>query len=326
MEKKDYDSISTTIFEATENFPLLIKDYEILDTKSDFTDLFTKLTEAANPNNELILGKSYTTFIKEEASNLLLKDLNGETKNGFLSILNKIISNPIVGSIINSNPVGSLVTQVINSASNFVSQKIDGCNLCEKTLKYTESIKQDRIKEFSNKIQPFVVYYDKILAADRSVSQKLEVYKVILKENRKEASEKNIKLRSTILNPTKPGVSLTIQVNSLLNVNNSNYRDIIDNDQVKKAYELSKTYKFYKNTFSRYNQEFSKIFSVYLNLYYQALSDLKSYASANNYDSTRIEELQSMIKIFINKHATVNLSTEITNPGQNKIKSIKIKL
>ncbi|KQS91717.1 hypothetical protein [Chryseobacterium sp. Leaf394] len=323
-DKKDYDSISKTIHHASENYPILIKDFEILETKSDFTDLFAKLTTAANPNNEELLGKSYTSFIKEEAKNILLKDLKDEAKSGFLSILTKITSIPIVNAVINSNPVGAIVSQVINSASNFVSQKIDGCNLCEKTLKYTESIQQNRINEFSKKIQPFVDYYDKILIADRAISQNLEVYKVILKENRNQASVKNIQLGSLIVDPTRPWTSRSVLLNNLLNVNDGNYRQSIDNDKVQKLYAVAKTYKLYESNYLRYNQEFSKMFSIYLDAYYKALNELKSYALLNNYTTNKIEELQLLIKTFINKYATANVGSEISNPSTNKTKSIRL--
>ena len=302
IDKNNYEATKLSIEQSLEDFPALIKDYEILKTKSDFSELFTKLTQAANPNNDsLIIGKSYTTFIKEEAEKILTVDLNGEAKKGFLTVLNKITSIPIIGDIINTNPIASMATQVISSASNFLDKKIDGCAFCKKSLQYGNDVKQARIDSFINRIQPYVAYYDKILTADRVFNQQLRIYQ-------EKFDDKNIRVRKDYsilctnfkIDMTKPKVS---QIQKYFNVSNNNYYDVLSDSVIIRGKETAKRFELYESNLQLFNEEFSKLFAIYLQNYLESLETLKEFAEIQNYPTSGIDELKSDIDNFIDKYA-----------------------
>src|SRR5688572_779547 len=90
IDKAKLDSIRKSVEISMERFPTLISNFNRLNEASDYTSLFTKLNAAANPNNDSLFGKSYTSFIKDEARNILMVDLKGEARSGFSNILTKI--------------------------------------------------------------------------------------------------------------------------------------------------------------------------------------------------------------------------------------------
>lgn len=141
IDKDNYEKTKSDLLIVAENYPVLMQKYKILEATTDFSILLSELTHAANPSNDSLLGDSYNNFIIKNAKDILLTDLESNASKGFSFILDKINNIPIIGDVINSNPVASMVTQVVSSASNFLNHKV-----VKKTIQYGEGINQQKLE------------------------------------------------------------------------------------------------------------------------------------------------------------------------------------
>jgi len=163
----DYCLIRHEIYEAFTGVPQLEYDFKSTSEKIAVTGLFTKLMQANNPSSD-ILGFRFNDIILEACNRHFLDSIaEKEEKRRFGSIIRKIIENPVVTSLANTNPVTSVVTAIISTVAGFTTAELtmekEGNRIRDIDLKNREPVKEENIQAFREELQVYIDFYDAMI-------------------------------------------------------------------------------------------------------------------------------------------------------------------
>ena len=138
LYKNNYDIISNNIQEIY-NLERQLKEYE---EAYKFALSGTIVANLVNPTSNA-LGTSFKETVISNSSKILAGDLSVSKKNKFENIMQMAIS-PIVSGLLVSNPIGSIVNNVVQQAVTY-----------DKGV-----IKKDNIDLFIKSLQPHIIFYE----------------------------------------------------------------------------------------------------------------------------------------------------------------------
>ncbi|MCA6420451.1 MAG: hypothetical protein IM574_12155 [Cytophagales bacterium] len=155
-----YIKTKYTILNSIQNGPKLEFDFKRVKENIQLTGIFAKISKANNPTDD-ILGVSFVDVVSKAAETHLLSSLPVADRPRFSEIVDKIIKNPIIGSLLNSNPVTSVVASITNSAANFFNSKIAGSNFNNAAIETKNLFDQKKLENFNLELAPYISFYDK---------------------------------------------------------------------------------------------------------------------------------------------------------------------
>jgi hypothetical protein len=173
-----YCVLREEIFEAFINLPQLDFDFKRTSEKIAVTGLFTKLMQANNPSSD-ILGFRFTEVVFSSSERHLCNTLKDERdKKRFTQVIGKIIDNPVVTSLANTNPVTSVVAAIISTIAGFTTSRVDiekdGGKIQEISVTQEDAFDQKSIAAFRSELQVYIDFYDALIIASSEYLEGLD--------------------------------------------------------------------------------------------------------------------------------------------------------
>jgi hypothetical protein len=165
----EYCSVRNQLFEAFSNITRLDAEFRNTSDKIAVTGLFTRLIQASNPTSD-ILGFRFTDIIYSAVDKHFTGYLPDEKeRKRFGQVIGKIIDNPIVSSLANTNPITSVAAAIISTIAGYTTSKVqlqkDGTKVKDVTLAQEDAFDTRSINAFRDDLQDYIEFYDAMIIA-----------------------------------------------------------------------------------------------------------------------------------------------------------------
>jgi hypothetical protein len=298
-----YCLIRSEIFEAFTNVSQLDFNFRNTADKIAVTGLFTKLMQANNPTSD-ILGFRFTEIIfssSEKHFKNLLKD--EKDKKRFSQVVSKIIDNPVVSALANTNPVTSVVTSIISIVAGFTTSRAEvekeGGRVKNVTLDQQDAFENKGITAFRNELKVYIDFYDALIIASREYLEGLEQldrkYSYLIQSVKDYKTELYCELD---FNESK----MLMQLARLLpdaTVKGVNFNEIMQDSRILKSQQLSRKYPILKQAVISFKKEYNTLLFNFLSDYIKTLKTAKDFPDSD-IDKTKTDDLVRDIESFIN--------------------------
>lgn len=298
-----YCLLRSEIFEAFTNVSQLDFDFKNTTDKIAVTGLFTKLMQANNPTSD-ILGFRFSEIIFT-ASEKHFKDVlkNEGDKRRLSQVICKIIENPVVSSLANTNPVTSVVAAIISCVAGFTTSRAvvekDGGRIKDITVEQQDVVDNRGISAFRNELKVYIDFYDALIIASREYMEGLDEL------NRKYAylsqavREYKTELYSGIgFNES----SLLAQLAKTLPdpaIKGINFSCMIKDPRIRKSRALAGKYPVLQEAVSSFKKEYNTLLFNFLTHYIKTLKMAGEFPD-RDIDKAKTDALIADIDSFIN--------------------------
>lgn len=298
-----YSLLRSEIFEAFTNVSQLDFNFKNTADKIAVTGLFTKLMQANNPTSD-ILGFRFTEIIfssSEKHFKNLLKD--EKDKKRFSQVVSKIIDNPVVSSLVNTNPVTSVVSSIISVVAGFTTSRAEvekeGGRIKNVTVEQQDAFENKGISAFRNELQVYIDFYDALIIASKEYLEGLNQldrkYAYLVKSvtdykaelyNELDFNESKLlmQLAKLLPDPAAEGIS---------------FSDIIHDPKIQKSQLLTRKYPVLQQAVISFKKEYNTLLYNFLSDYIKTLKTAKDFPDSD-IDKTKTDELINDIETFIN--------------------------
>lgn len=302
-----YCLLRTEIFEAFTCLPQLDFDFKRTAEKIAVTGLFTKLMQANNPTSD-ILGFRFTDVIfnaSEKHFRSVLK--NDQDKKRFSQVIGKIVDNPIISSLANTNPVTSVVAAIISTIAGFTTSRVevekDGGRIQDVSVSQEDAFDHKSITAFRDELQVYIDFYDALIIASSDYLEGLEElkgkYSYLVKSvseykselySALDANENNILLRLTKLLPDPA-------------IKQIDYHLVFNDPIIVKSQLLARKFPVLQLAVNDFKKDYNALLFNYLNTYIKTLETANDFPD-ENIDKSKTEELISDIRAFMERQKT----------------------
>jgi len=168
----EYSILRHQIFEAFSQSAKLNTDYLITTDKMAVTGLFTRLLQANNPTSDILGFRFHETIMKAAEKHFTSEVKSATEKSRLHQIISKLVNNPVVASVINTNPITSVTASIINTVAGFSTTEIaiekEGNKVRNVSALTMDAFSQQSIEAFRTELQPYIQFYDALnLSAGR---------------------------------------------------------------------------------------------------------------------------------------------------------------
>lgn len=291
------------IFKAFTHVSQLDFDFKNTADKIAVTGLFTKLMQANNPTSD-ILGFRFTEIIFSASEKHFKEALKDEgDKKRFSQVISKIIDNPVVSSLANTNPVTSVVAAIINIVAGFTTSRTEvekeGGRIKDVTVEQQDAFENRGISAFRNELKEYIDFYDALIIASCDYLEGLDAL------NRKFAN-----LIQSVTDYKKElyteldfkESNLLMQLAKLLPdpaADGINYSGIIHDPKIQKSQLLARKYPVLQQAVSSFKKEYNTLLFNFLSDYIKTLKTARDFPSGD-IDKTKTDALVTDIETFIN--------------------------
>ncbi len=251
-------------------------------------DLILKLMNIRSPTSNA-LGFEFIEIIKEEVATSITKDLPQKEKNLWGRIVSKITNNEFVATILKTNTVTNIVSNIVTSAANFLS-------IGNKAKEIDDGIKQDRINDFLQSITPYIDYYKEL---DNLVTQ-YQVNNLDLQKEYDQVIEDGKTFHTKLINQLGYKQELLLSEQLKLELKNKFGEEIYKFKSLKNDNKLLKAISIAKD-FSRINDEFKALEEKYTQTFLTFLEGFQAKINSsetifnNKIDKDKLKELENEI-------------------------------
>ncbi len=289
MIKDKYNDMSVVIYNAVQKTPVLEANYNALIQQQELTELFTALTEAANPTSD-VLGFKFTDVVTKFANQSFTVEDKPKATSRLKTIIGELLTNPVVDSLVKANPITSAVSSIVQSVAGFsdATLKSEG-PLKKDTIDTALPIQQNNIDNFKKLLAPYISVYDKMIEAR---NQYLAHQTILSKLS--DALGKTVKGYDTQLStslgfkPEDTGMPYTQQLAALLKINDENsydeYSRVVNLQNVKAGYNLSTRYPILESSVNQFRTEYNDALRSFLDAFREGLVNAKSLKDPNFLD------------------------------------------
>lgn len=263
-------------------------DSVIKGIKAD--QLMIKLSEVNNPSAS-VLGFNFFAVINKACEEHLLSELPEEQKVTFREFINRIVNNPIIKAVLNSNPVTKMVSSVIDRVDTFMSTEVAKKGK-EIVTKMKHVIQEKKVTNFYNSLKKYIDFYDALLEASSQYKTAVENVLIKYKGLQNEYSGYYNKFIETLgLDKNK---DLVPQLNTMFKIHvvhtSQNYSEIIENEKIKAGFELADKFKIFQQTVALIKADYNAVLIKYLEANALALETSKSFSddSIDKSETTKI--------------------------------------
>lgn len=312
IKKDQWSANKRSITSAFDKSLRMESELKIYNTEIDRTSkILSTLLDASNPNYQIFGNKSYTDVIIDKAKTRFGTTIQGDNKTRFESILDKIANSKIL-KFLGANPIGSIVSTVVNTAANFLSYNRDKDGYTKDT---STPVAQPQIDNFLNDIEPIINYYNQLLSANNNF--KLSLKK--LSSERDKFNDVIIGSRANLLKKLKINIKSENPTIDFINLYDDTkdeyqtYADLVDNinikDAIPDALKLNDTEVLFEQYKTNYREAVGKLTQESIT----ALASAKKYAQNNGQSTNTIDALIDQL----------NNPTDSKDPATKAIKDYK---
>lgn len=323
--KQEYEKVSQNIQDAIFDSQELENRYEEVIKNIELADFMLLLGSANNPTNDNLGFNTFNIIMKiaEETLASELKDSDRDKpKTRFLDIVSKVINNPIADILLKSNPVGAVVTNVMNVASNFINTTAGGGVLKKAYAVTNDVIKKDRLNQFSGELKQIELFYSQLLSVTNNFRNRLD-----------DIESKNINLKVSLIDYYERFLS-TLGINSetriidqfneifkLTEVNGGlNYLEVLAKQEIIKASEIVEKMPAFESQVSTFIREFEESFVKFVNEYIQVLDSALTWEDYD-IDKEKLTAYIAEIKRYRDEKFQI---TERVNPTSGEVVAFSI--
>jgi len=307
-ENRSNDSVAycilrSEIFEAFTKVSQIDFDFKNTADKIAVTGLFTKLMQANNPTSD-ILGFRFTEIIFSASEKHFKEALKDEKdKKRFSQVINKIIDNPVVSSLANTNPVTSVVSAIISIVASFTTSRAEvekeGGRIKDVTVEQQDAFENREISAFRNELKVYIDFYDALIIASREYLEGLNEL------NRKYS----YLIQSVVDYKTELYTELDFKESNLLMqlakllpdpaVKGINYSGIIHDPKIQKSQYLARKYPVLQQAVFDFKKEYNSSLYNFLSDYIRTLKTARNFPNGD-IDKSKTDALVTDIETFIN--------------------------
>ena len=297
-----YGILRSEIFEAFTNVSQLDFNFKNTADKIAVTGLFTKLMQANNPTSD-ILGFRFTEIIFSSSEKHFKNVLKDERdKKRFSQVVCKIIDNPVVSSLANTNPVTSVVASIISVVAGFTTSRAEvekeGGRIKNVTVEQQDAFENKGISAFQNELKVYIDFYDELIISSRNYLEGLNAlnrkYSYLIQSVMDYKAELYAELD---FNESK----LLMQLAKLLPDPASkgiNFSEIIHDPKIQKSQLLARKYPVLQQAIISFKKEYNTLLFNFLSEYVKTLKTAKDFPDSD-IDKTKTDELSNDIETFI---------------------------
>lgn len=167
-----YCQVRQEIFVAFSGTPSLEFDFKNTTDKIAVTGLFTRLMQANNPSSDVLGFRFNDVILSACEKNFIMEIKDEKEKKRFGEVIGKIIGNPLVTSLANTNPVTSVVAAIITTVAGFSSPKLevkaDGNRIRGIDIENQDVVGKQQIQAFRNELQVYIDFYDALMISSNN--------------------------------------------------------------------------------------------------------------------------------------------------------------
>lgn len=314
-----------SIINAVDNAPALVFNFDKIVENIEKDGLWTKIVDANNPSSD-ILGASFTDVVTKAAEKHFLDALDKKDRPRFADIVNKIVKNPIVSSVLSSNPVTSVVASITNAASDFFANNITGAKIKDLAVDTKNVFDQKKLEAFNKELAPYINFYDEMIKTNDSYYSGLSRLKAKNKYLSQNISSYNVKLIVSLGIDMNSSVPKSTQANNMFTLQKdkygfNDYRAVLAKSEIKKTKEHSDKYVVYKIQVEDFQEEYNQLLKGYLEENIRLLTKAKTITLTEGFDPKKIDNLITQIGNFIGKNTSSNEMDFKINGSMSETKS-----
>jgi len=308
-----------TILNSIQNGPKLEFDFNRVKEKIQLSAIFTKIGKANNPTDD-ILGVSFVDVVSKAAETHLLNSLPSADRPRFSEIVDKIIKNPIIGSLLNSNPVTSVVASITNSAVNYFNSKISGTKFDNAAIETKNLFDQNKLENFNLELAPYISFYDKMLLNSDKYVFGLEQLDKKYSFLNSSVENYNNRLYTTLGILQNTGIPLSSQVEKIFSVTKDNYgfyeyKKVLNKDNITISRQIAEEYLILNSQVLSFKNDYHELLKSYLFETVRLLNEAKSMKLSQGFNKTKIDGLIIEITNYI-----LSLDVDKSKAKSNKMK------
>lgn len=141
-QRQLYENNHEILTKAFQDIALVKQQVRNYNRLLDVTFAGTLISQLNNPTN-VELGTSFSKVLLDNSEAILSRNLKGNVKSKFSETIKRVVSIPLVGTIVESNPISSLVKSVYDQAVSFNEN----------------AIKDQDLRDFLGSIKPYTDFY-----------------------------------------------------------------------------------------------------------------------------------------------------------------------
>lgn len=141
-QKQLYENNYNILMRSFQDISLLKQQVRNYNKLLDVTFAGTLISQLNNPTN-VELGTSFSKVLLDNSESILSRNLKGNVKGKFSETIKRVVGIPLVGAIVESNPISSLVKSVYDQAVSFNDN----------------AIKDQDLRDFLGSIKPYTDFY-----------------------------------------------------------------------------------------------------------------------------------------------------------------------
>lgn len=180
-QDKLYQDNTSKIYLVISNSDAYKKLSEQINANVVNADQFNAIAKKINPSDRTLTGESYNDYLKRAAIKHFIDPADeAQNENRMKAIINNLTSpnvlptGSIVGNLVrgfvNSNPVLSAASSILNGVSTFFKTKVKRGVVAS----VDETIKESKLKAFNDEIADYVAFYDRALEINIAFDAKLK--------------------------------------------------------------------------------------------------------------------------------------------------------
>lgn len=256
--------------------------------------LFNDLLQANNPQSS-VLGFRFNKVLEDAALASFAKINDKDPKKRFTeddqkrfkAVVNNVLSNPFVSTVIQTNPIASMASTIVSVAVNFTTNN-------SKSLE-NNAVDAQAIENFKRKLDGYIQFYDKLLMTSMRYQMGLD----------------RVKNKYDFLNKSKKGFMQQLKTD--LGINSDNYlyeldrilpekpskpRELMMSQQVRKAMETARKYQALRQQTDDFIYECNMLFRDFLTENINVLQTARTLPDQNNISQAKVDELIKRIEQF----------------------------
>ena len=310
-EKENYIVVFTSISNALVRGDVLEEKFWNTWLAIQKDDVEQDLLQANSPTSDK-LGFNFSKIIMEAVENTITNRVDfkdqGQNKKRWISILNKVVNNELVSSLLKSNPITAAVSSVVSSAANFFDSKITGLKESKKVItgatEILDTIDQEKINDFIKKMKPYIEFYNKLLDISLSYQmdlKPLEAKAVLLK---KSASDYYTNLLNELSFDIKKDI--ISQLNELFEIEKKdnlsfNFKNALDKVAVQKGVSYVAGFIELESEVNLFKQNYNLRYKLFVSEYKTTLEKQIVTDNIPGFDKDSVAKIISRIDKVINE-------------------------
>ncbi|HNQ83945.1 MAG TPA: hypothetical protein PLW31_09385 [Bacteroidales bacterium] len=305
----DYALCRAEIYKIFLHLQKLDGDYQHTSDKLAVTGLFSKLIQAGNPTSD-ILGFRFTDVIMTSVDKHFIQYLKDEKdKKRLINVIGKIMDNPVVSNLANTNPVTSVIASVIHIVSDFsttsVELKKNGRKVTGAGVNEQDIFDSPSIKNFRASLQIYIDFYDVL-------NQITSEFVKSLDDLNKEYHTLNTRIslfKSDLYNTLNVNdENLFLRLSQALpdpSADRINNEIMITRAVVKDCYRFSDRFAVLREDADEYEIRYKTLLYSFLDDYIKTLGLINDFPDSS-IDKSRARELADEIKCYIKSRKLVD--------------------